>query len=338
MKVISILGLVLFATATVPAYSNVTVTSPVNGAALVSPFALTATASPCSSQPVAAMGYSIDNSWNTTIVVAKSISAQVTSSTGAHVLHVKSWGNKGASCVTDIAIHVTIPPAAAAPPLSAVKVGGIHALPNWKAQFDSGTGSGFASGVMNLVSGPSVTGTARQFVTSYTNYGGERFDVSFGADVNATNFLYDAWIYIAAPNNDIANIELDMNQVIANGQTVIFGFQCDGWSGTWDYTVNQGSAQNPIDAWMHSNQACNPRNWSTNTWHHVEVTYSRDAQGNVTYKSVWFDGTEQDINVTAFSSFALGWSPTLLTNLQIDGIGTSGSSTVYLDNLSITRW
>jgi hypothetical protein len=28
----------------------------------------------------------------------------------------------------------------------------------------------------------------------------------------------------------------------------------------------------------------------------------------------------------------------LLTNLQVDGLGTSGSPNVYLDNLTISRW
>jgi len=39
------------------------------------------------------------------------------------------------------------------------------------------------------------------------------------------------------------------------------------------------------------------------------------------------------------SAFALGWGPTLLTNFQVDS-ATSGksSSTVYLDELTISRW
>jgi hypothetical protein len=40
---------------------------------------------------------------------------------------------------------------------------------------------------------------------------------------------------------------MDMNQVMPNGQIVIFGFQCDGWSGTWDYTANKGTLEKPID-------------------------------------------------------------------------------------------
>jgi hypothetical protein len=70
----------------------------------------------------------------------------------------------------------------------------------------------------------------------------------------------------------------------------------------------------------------------------VQAGYSRDDSGNVTYESVWFDGVQSAINATVPSSFALGWAPVLLTNLQVDGSGSSGSSTVYLDDLTVYRW
>jgi hypothetical protein len=132
---------------------------------------------------------------------------------------------------------------------------------------------------------------------------------------------------------------MDLNQVTPNGHTVIMGFQCDGWSGTWDYTTNEGTPTKPVDHWLHSNQTCNPQKWAANAWHRVQVQYSRDNSGNVTYESVWLDGVEQDLNVTVPSDFALGWAPTVLTNFQIDGMtaGTS-SSTVYIDNTAVYSW
>ena len=214
----------------------------------------------------------------------------------------------------------------------------IQALSSWEGTQDSGGGSGSASGTTGTVSAPSLTGNAREFETSFVSSGDERFYVSFGADTDATHFVYDGWVYIASPSNDLANLEMDMNQVMANGQTVIFGVQCDGYSGTWDYTANEGTPESPSDVWLHSTAACNPRNWSTNAWHHLQTSYSRDDAGNVTYESVWLDGAEQSLNATVPSAFALGWSSTLLTNFQVDGLGTSGSTTVYLDNLNIYRW
>lgn len=225
-------------------------------------------------------------------------------------------------------------------PAGALSVTAIQKLSNWKAVYDTATGGSGAtsSGQMSITDSPSLSGSARKFVTSYQDNGGERYWTSFGADTATTNFFYDGWLYIANSAASIANIELDMNQVMSNGQTVIYGFQCDGWSGTWDYTKNSGTPQQPKDGWVHSAAPCNPRKWKVNTWHHVQIAYSRDQYGNVTYQYVTLDGTKQTINATVPSAFALGWGSTLLTNFQIDGLGTSGTSTVYLDNLTISRW
>src|SRR5664279_1940977 len=111
---------------------------------------------------------------------------------------------------------------------------------------------------------------------------------------NSTHFVYDAQLWITNPAA-IANIEMDMNQVIANGNTIIYGVQCDGYSGTWDYTVNAGTPASPIDTWKHSNATCpKPSTWAPNTWHHIQIAYSRDSSGNVTYQSVVLDGAESD--------------------------------------------
>lgn len=191
---------------------------------------------------------------------------------------------------------------------------------------------------MSLTGSPSRSGAARKFAMSYKNSGGERYWVSFGADTATTNFFWDGWIYIANSAASIANIELDMNQVLSNGHTIIYGVQCDGYSNTWDYTKNTGTPQNHKSIWVHAKATCNPRKWKVNKWHHVQIAYSRDKSGNVIYKYVILDGAKQTINATAFSSFALGWSSTLLTNFQVDGLGSSGAATVYLDDLTISRW
>jgi hypothetical protein len=219
-------------------------------------------------------------------------------------------------------------------------VSAIQALNTWSAAYDTGTSgsSGSASGVTSLIDAPSLSGQAREFATSYTESAGERYYASFGHDTAATHFLYDAWVYLDGSVANVASLEMDINQVMANGQTVIYGFQCDGYSKTWDYTTNAGTPVNYVDHWLKSDQACDLQQWSVGTWHHVQVAYSRDDAGNVTYQSVWLDGTEQDINATVPSSFALGWGSALVTNLQVDGMGANGSSTVVLDQLTVYRW
>jgi hypothetical protein len=211
-------------------------------------------------------------------------------------------------------------------------------MKGWTNEHDAGT-SGTSTGTMSMVTAPAVSDSARQFATSYTNYGGERYNVELAKDKDSTNFVLDTQIYIASPSTDIANIEMDLNQVMKNRQTVIFGFQCDGWSHTWDYAGNSGTPTSPVAHWIHSNQSCYLQQWTTNAWHHIQVQYSRDSSGNVTYKAVWLDGVEQDLNVTVLSAFALGWGTSLNTNFQIDGYtSTSGASTIYLDNLMVYRW
>jgi hypothetical protein len=239
--------------------------------------------------------------------------------------------------VLDIMITVQQPATGPSLPPGVISVSSIQALSNWVGAHDSGS-SGTSAGRTSVTASPSLSGSARRFITTFTNSGGERYYASFGDDSSSMNFVYDAYVYLARPSSGIANLEFDLNQVTENGQTVIYGFQCDGWTGTWDYTANVGTPVVPIDVWVHSSQPCNPRTWTTNVWHHVQIGYSRNSSGQVTYGVVYLDGVVRPINATVNSSFALGWSPTLLTNFQVDGFGASGSSTVYIDNLTIYRW
>jgi hypothetical protein len=324
---------------TTNASDGITVSSPANGADVSSGFTLEASAPTCSSQAVSTMGYSLDSSADTVTFNGTSVSANVSASAGAHTVHVKSWGDKGSACSAEVAVTVSggSSPATSIIPSDAVSVSSIQTLGSWIAVNDTGE-SGTSTGSMSLVGSPSLSGNARKFSTHYTNGGGERYYVSFGDDTSATNFFYDAYVYIANPNGSLANVEMDMNQTMPNGQTAIFGFQCDGYNSTWDVTKNAGSPTHPVDTWVKSGAHCNPREWSTSTWHHVQVYYSRTSSGAITYHTVWLDGTEQSINMTVSSAFALGWAPSLLTNFQIDGIGSSGSTTLYLDKVVIYRW
>jgi hypothetical protein len=319
--------------------TNVVVSNPTSGASVASPFNLAAAGTLCQGQSITAMGYSLDTSTSTSTVNGTSISASVTAAAGSHTLHVKSWGKSGSACSNNVSVAVTAPaPSGPSIPSTATVTKAIQNLTTWTGQHDAGT-TGTSSGTMTLVTSPALSSSARQFATSYTNYGGERYNISVAPDQTSTNFVYDTHIYIASPSSDIANIEMDLNQVMANGQTAIFGFQCDAWSHTWDYASNAGTPTSPQAHWTHSTQTCSLQKWATNVWHHVQIQYSRDTSGNVTYKAVWLDGVQQNLNVTVLSAFALGWAPSLNSNFQIDGFtSTSGSSTVYLDNFTLYAW
>lgn len=397
--------------------TDIVISSPANGATLISPFNVVASATNCGTVPAASMGYSIDG--GSTTMEPLSFSASVKANPGWHVLHVKCF----ASGVTDQVqynIHVVPPPTAATPvfslvpgtytskqvvslydatpgatiyytvdgsaptassliysgpitmnatttietlaaasgytnsglaradyvislpksatiPDNAIKLSGVQLLPGWRIKHDPAT-PGDSTGAMTVVSDPSLSGQAQRFDTSFTNSGGELYSLSYGNDANAKNFVYDGHVWIAS-GSSIMNLEMDNNQVMPNGDTVIYAFQCSGYTGVWEYSANVGTQTSPIIKWLQSTVPCNPNNWTRDTWHHVQIQYSRDDNGNVTYQSVWFDGVQGDINQTVNSSFTLGWADgVLVTNFQVDGYGTSGASTLYLDNLTIYRW
>ncbi len=325
-------------TLAVPALAGVTVDSPVNNTDVSSPFTLSASASTCSSQNVASMGYSFDSSSDTTVFNNKqSIDATLSTSNGTHTLHVKAWGDQGSSCVTDVTITVNAG-ATSVIPSSADPVSAIQVLSGWQKGHDTGT-SGTSSGYMTLVSSPTLYGSSREFVTTFTDNGGERYSLSFSDDVDAENFFYDGWIYLTSSASNLANLEFDINQTMPNGQTVLTGVQCSGWSGTWQYTANEGSASSAKPTWVtKSGTSCNPQKWSQYTWHHVQAYISRDSSGSVTYHSVWLDGGEISLNATVNGAFDLGWGPVVNTQFQVDGRGSSGHVTAYLDELQISMW
>jgi hypothetical protein len=322
---------------TSPILASVTINSPANGSQVGSPFNVSASSASCSSQPVVAMGYSLDNSTDTKLSGGQAVKTSVASGNGWHTLHVKAWGNRGAACVTDVSVNVTTANSGAVP-AGAASVSSLQNLENWNAVNDTGTGGGWSAGNTYVIGSPSRSGHARQFNMNYGDSGAQRFHTSFGDDTTSQNFFYDAWVYIDGTASKIGNLEMDMNQTMPNGLTVIYGVQCDGYTGTWDVTQNAGSPQNYNDQWVHTGAPCNIRSWGRSEWHHIQMLYSRDSSGNVTYKTFWHDGIAQQIWMTVPSAFALGWGPTLLTNFQIDGLGSGGNVTVLLDDLTVSRW
>ena len=329
--------------AAIPALAGVTVNSPANNSEVASPFTLSATAFTCSSQNVDAIGYSFDSSSDTTIVNNQSIDTPISGPAGSHTLHIKAWGPQGVTCVKDI--HLTIKNGAsqsgsdsAQIPSDAETVSNIEALSGWKKSHDDG-GPGSSTGSTSMVSSPSHSGNSRKFSTEYSNGGDERYTVAFADDVDSKNFFYDGWVYFTSSGKDIGNLELDINQTMANGKTVLIGVQCDGYSGEWAYTVNRGSAHHPKPHWeSKGGTSCNPRNWSRDTWHHVQASISRDDSGYITYHSVWLDGAESKLDATVFGAADLGWGNVITTQFQVDGYGGGGKATVYLNDLSISRW
>ena len=332
----------ILALSAAPLLAQTTIVSPTNGQQVSSPFTLNMWADSCDGNSVGAVGYSLDDSSSTSAWNDWYIDGPVTAPSGWHTLHVKVWDVYGDPCVTDVSINVTSASSASGAlsvvPSNAISIGGIQTFGNWIATHDDGT-PGWSSGTTYVTGSPSMTGAARIFENEFGDYGGERFYSNIAGDVPEQNYFYDAWIYIANDTSGFANLEFDLNHSMDNGITAIMGFQCDTWNNTWDYTVNGGSPTQPWDTWVQSNAYCNVHDWGVNQWHHIQIYYTHDGDGWVTYHTVWLDGNAQDISSRVFSGFALGWAPAIVTNFQIDG-DSSGTTwgNVYLDRVTVYRW
>jgi hypothetical protein len=224
-------------------------------------------------------------------------------------------------------------------PSSAVTTGDLDTNPNWLWNHDSGTPGTSIGSLSFSASNPSVDrGGSQEFNVSYADYGGENYHLVFGQDENATRFVYDTYVYLSDPTQ-VANLELDVNQVLANGETVIFATQCSRYSGTWEYTV----VSNGKPQWKASNIACNPTTWTANTWHHIQVATHRGTGDVVTHDWVSVDGVKSHFSSAAVgpSGLFLNWTPlgVLLLNFQLDGASAnSGTMHGYFDQLQIYRW
>lgn len=326
--------------------SNITVASPVNGTSISSPVWIRAHNIGCNGVPPSAFGYSIDNA----SVISMGVSpydVDVTSrsiAAGAHTVYFKSWTANGACPVASTSFTVggssspgnpasSAPPAGAPP--SALSSADLDGAGPWDAIHDGGTPGGSRGSSVYPARTP-LYDDAREFYMTYYGHGGERWSLNFARDAAATHFILDTYIYLADPSQ-VQNLELDLNQVMPDGRTVILGTQCSSVTGTWESAYTSGR----LDHWLSSNIKCNPRSWSANQWHHVQIAMHRDANGVVTHDWVNLDGAH-DVFVGAVHGAAqsLGWAPgALVVNYQIEGeSAASGSVTSFIHKMTVIRW
>lgn len=146
--------------------------------------------------------------------------------------------------------------------------------------------------------------------------------------------VYSVSFYITDITH-VNQLEFDVNQVIASGNTIIYGTQCNFVSGFWDYTTNVAS----LAHWNTSNIACAKSGWTASAWHTLSIASHRSGD-TVTYDSVTLDGVTTAFTGThsGNSSFALGWAPAIVLNFQLNGDATSTGTTNYLDQMSLTHF
>jgi hypothetical protein len=333
-----------------PAHAaNITVASPVNGTTVASPIWVRAHNVGCDGLVPTAFGFSIDGSGTLYAGVTHNDvdATKVGIASGTHTIHFKSWTSKGICPVVSTTFKVaggsSSTSSGGSSSAGSVVSGSIPSNAIGSANLD---GKGWISerdkGVPGSAQGSSVYPAttpsyddARKFYMTYSKHGGVRWHISFAKDAAATHFVYDTYVYIVDPAQ-LANLELDMNQVMSNGKTVIFGTQCSTYTKTWEYTYVSGGAH-----WKSSGIACNPKNWAAKTWHHVQIASHRNSSGQVTYDWVNLDGAHHVFNnATVYSAESLGWAKgDLLINFQMDGANAgSGSITAYIHKMTIFRW
>jgi hypothetical protein len=235
-----------------------------------------------------------------------------------------------------IVVTLVAPTSTSRIPANAIASGDLNASTRWQWNHDAGTPGTSQGSTVYPVAGLSPDNVAREFYMTYSAHGGEIYHVSFAIDKVATHFIYDAYVYVVDPSQ-LANLEMDMNDVTAEGKTIILGTQCSTYSKSWEYTLVADGHPH----WHASNIPCDPLKWSANTWHHIQIASHRDNSGNATYDWIGMDGKYTDFqNATGPDSLSLGWAKgDLLINFQIDGASKgSGSNTIYTDKLIVYRW
>ena len=225
-------------------------------------------------------------------------------------------------------------------PSYAISSGDLDGNNLWKWQHDVGT-SGNSAGISIYPLTVGGYNDVREYeVSNYTNYGGERYSIDFVKDTTTTHFIYDVWVQSPNPSA-IGNLELDMNQVTSNGNTVISAFQCDSGRGVWDYSkiTNEQSGANGTK-WVPSMIPCNLSKWTPNVWYHVQISTQRDNNGDVTYNWVALNGVMSTIATTTFEEQALNWRiGDVVVNFQLDPARASGAPMIaYVHDLTIYRW
>jgi hypothetical protein len=331
--------------------ANITVASPISGTSVASPIWVRAHNVGCNGLTPTAFGFSIDNSSALTNgATANDIDViNVGIAAGPHTIFFKSWtangacpvvsttftvaGSSSASSTSSAAATAASSATTASIPSNAANSGILDGK-NWIGQKDAGT-PGSAQGSTAYPATTPLYDNARKFYMTYSKHGGVRWHISFAKDASATHFLYDTYVFLANPSQ-VANIELDMNQVMSNGATVIYGTQCSSYSKTWEFAYVSGGSH-----WRSSNIPCNPKNWAANTWHHVQIASHRNSSGVVTYEYVNVDGTHSVFNnATVNAAEHLGWAKgDLLINFQLDGANSgSGSITAFIHKMTIYRW
>ena len=321
--------------------SDVTVGSPANGSRVQSPVFVRALNTGCNGYAPTAFGYAIDEA--SEIVPGESAHdidvTRLPLAEGKHTLHFRSATSEGECPEVSTTFTVasakdpTTPPSI---PANAVSSGSLDGSSKWTEQHDGGT-PGESKGTMTYPAKTPVYTDARQFYMTYSDQAGERWRTQFVRDANATHFVLDTFVLLPSPS-ELKNLEMDIDQVVASGETVILSTQCSGEIGSWEY----GDSVGRHDHWKSTKIKCNPAEWAPNVWHHIQIGEHHAPNSDiVTHDWVTIDGVYNVFeDATLESGHFLEWGAgDINTQFQIEGASEGkGTVTAYIHKLTVYRW
>lgn len=244
------------------------------------------------------------------------------------------WNVDTTTLITPVVPPVVIPPPVLAPiiPVNALNSGILDDSNNWKGDWDKSTPK-TATGISKYIDSSS----GRNYNVVYTNKAGFRFHNSF-ATVKAAVLNFCTDLYVLCDDwTQVQNLEIDMNQVLQDGRTVIMGIQAASGSKSWEYTTTPTGSSH----WNKSNISVNPTTWKPGIWKHIRLFYSLTLAGIVTYIGVEVDGVYTPFaNASGISAIALGWEPLglLLCNFQQEGNTAKGIINIFAKQYQHFYW
>ncbi len=288
-------------------------------------------ASASSSAPITAMRIYSDGQ-DVFTTNSGSMDTYVNLPVGQHYIVVQAWDSTGRVLQAPAkTINVTTSNASTIPSNSTV-ISKIEEMSGWEhctiCAGPGGNGTPVPYSMTQWLSNPSMDGSSATFwIGGSTPYSAALWWKQLGPNKNATNFVYDLYFYMTAPNYSQA-LEFDVNQSVG-GKKYIFGTQCN-YRGTGQWDVWDGIAQ----AWRATGVACAVP--SAYQWHHLVWEFSRDNSGHVNFIAVTLDGVKKYINRT----YSMGPSAVDEINVafQMDGDHAQHAYQTWLDQVKLTYW
>jgi hypothetical protein len=327
---------------------SVGVLSPANYATVGSPVTFTASAG--SGYPITGWRIYVDGISVYTAGATSTISAPVAVSGGTHQVVVRAWNSTGAFGSQNLTINVgggataqtaVTQPAGTAPdggpvaPPNAVVYSRLEEASGWgncRSAACSGSDSPASYWMAQYQTTPSLDGSSTQFYMS----GSAWADVLWYKHVNpiptATHYLMDFWV---KPNADTLThteaLEFDFVQII-NGHKFDVSNQMH-YSGTPHWDTWDGLNLR----WIHTNIPC-PK-LDPNKWHHVKIYAERTATQthNISYT---VDGVTYPVpaQYAWHDTRSSGTATTQNVQVQMDINGNAGTSSEYIDKLTLYLW